>query len=80
MDDKIEIGSLTLQEYNIIMKQLSAGQLGECIELFMRFRALGIAHQELQQRGAQAQQTQTLPPPGLGAIAPVTAGSPHKPV
>lgn len=64
MDDKIEVGHLTLQEYNIIMKQLAAGQLSECIELFMRFRALGMAYEQMKNQPApQGAPTQTLPPP-----------------
>lgn len=69
MEDKINLGDVTLAEYNLIMKQLAAGQLGECIELFMRFNATAQAHHNAQQ-AKQAQQapqgpqpTQTLPPP-----------------
>ncbi len=56
MEPKINIGELTIAEYNIIMKQLAAGQLGECIDLFMRFRQLGVAAQ-------QKHQVNNLPPP-----------------
>lgn len=64
MDEKINLGEVSLQEYNIIMKQLSAGQLGECIELFMRFRALGMAYEQMKNQPApQEAPTQTLPPP-----------------
>lgn len=61
MNEKINIGEVSLQEYNVIMKQLSAGQLGECIELFMRFSRIGQEFQQAQQ--AQPAATQTLPPP-----------------
>jgi len=46
MDDKIKLGEVTIAEYNLIMKQLSMGQLGECIDLFMKFRQLGMEHQQ----------------------------------
>lgn len=66
MNDKINIGEVTLQEYNVIMKQLAAGQLGECIDLFMRLSKIGQDFQQAQQ-AQQAPQgpqpTQTLPPP-----------------
>jgi len=51
MNDKINIGELSVQEYNIIMKQLAAGQLGECIDLFMRLSKLGQEFQSSQQSG-----------------------------
>lgn len=64
MNEKINIGEVSLQEYNVIMKQLSAGQLGECIELFMRFSHIGQEFQKAQQaQQAQPSATQTLPPP-----------------
>jgi hypothetical protein len=51
MNDKIEIGEITVAEFNIIMKQLAAGQLGECIDLFMRLSQLGKQFQDAQQSG-----------------------------
>ncbi len=63
MNDKINIGEVTLQEYNIIMKQLTAGQLGECIDLFMRLSKIGQDFQQAQQALQGPQPTQTLPPP-----------------
>jgi hypothetical protein len=51
MNDKIEIGEVTVAEFNIIMKQLAAGQLGECIDLFMRLSQLGKQFQDAQQSG-----------------------------
>ena len=51
MNDKINIGEITVAEFNIIMKQLSAGQLGECIDLFMKFSKLGQEFQTAQQSG-----------------------------
>jgi hypothetical protein len=51
MNEKIEIGELTVAEFNIIMKQLAAGQLGECIDLFMRLSQIGKQFQEAQQSG-----------------------------
>lgn len=62
MNDKINIGEVTLQEYNILMKQLAAGQLGECIELFMKLRMLG-EHFAMAQKAQQEAQKSTLPPP-----------------
>jgi hypothetical protein len=47
MNDKINIGEVTIAEFNVIMKQLSAGQLSECIDLFMKLSKLG---QEFQQQ------------------------------
>jgi len=41
VNDKINIGEVTVVEYNIIMKQLAAGQLSECIDLFMKLRQIG---------------------------------------
>ncbi len=61
MEPKINIGEITVAEYNLIMKQLTTGQLGECIDLFMKMRDIGVkAQQEMQ---AQQQESQTLPPP-----------------
>lgn len=51
MNDKINIGEVTVAEFNIIMKQLSAGQLGECIDLFMKLSKLGQDFQASQQNG-----------------------------
>jgi hypothetical protein len=51
MNDKIEIGEVTVAEFNVIMKQLAAGQLGECIDLFMRLSQLGKQFQDAQQSG-----------------------------
>jgi hypothetical protein len=48
MNDKINIGEVTITDFNIIMKQLSAGQLGECIDLFMRLSKIGQEHQAAQ--------------------------------
>lgn len=42
--NKINIGEVSVEEFNLIMKQLSAGQLGECIELFMKLRAIAEAY------------------------------------
>ena len=60
MNDKINIGEVSLQDYNIIMKQLAAGQLGECIDLFMRLNKIGQDHQTAQQSGIR-------PPPPSAA-------------
>jgi hypothetical protein len=60
MNDKINIGEVTVAEFNVIMKQLSAGQLGECLDLFMRFSQLGKQFQEAQQSGIR-------PPPPYAA-------------
>ncbi len=50
MEPKINIGEITVTEYNIIMKQLTVGQLGECLDLFMKFREIGMkAQQEMQE-------------------------------
>ena len=43
--DKINIGEITVQEFNLLMKQLSAGQLSECIDLFMKFRQIAVEAQ-----------------------------------
>ena len=53
MNDKISIGEVTVAEFNIIMKQLAAGQLGECLDLFMKLSKLG---QEFQASQAAANQ------------------------
>lgn len=63
MNNKINLGEVTLTEYNLIMKQLAAGQLGECIDLFMRFSRIGQEFQQAQQAPQGPQPTQTLPPP-----------------
>jgi len=57
VNDKINIGEVTVAEFNIIMKQLSLGQLGECLDLFMKLSQLGQAFQAAQQDGLR-----TLPP------------------
>lgn len=61
MEPKINIGEISINEFNIIMKQLSVGQLGECLDLFMKFRQIGANFQQAQQ--SQQQESQTLPPP-----------------
>ena len=58
MEQKINIGEITIAEYNLLMKQLAAGQLGECIDLFMKFRQFGVEAQ-------QKNQVNNLPPPIL---------------
>lgn len=60
MNDKINIGEVTVAEFNIIMKQLAAGQLGECLDLFMRLNKLGQEFQAAQQNGVRP------PPPFAG--------------
>ena len=60
MNDKINIGEVSVQEFNILMKQLAAGQLGECIDLFMRLSKLGQDFQAAQQNGIR-------PPPPSAA-------------
>lgn len=60
MNDKINLGEVTPQEFNLIMKQLAAGQLGECIDLFMRLSKLGQDFQAAQQNGVR-------PPPPSAA-------------
>ena len=57
MNDKINIGEVTVAEFNIIMKQLATGQLGECIDLFMKLRQIGQDFQNAQQQMPMA------PPP-----------------
>lgn len=61
MEPKINIGEITVTEFNTIMKQLATGQLGECIDLFMKLRQIGADFQQAQQ--AQQQESQILPPP-----------------
>ncbi len=60
MNDKINIGEVSPQEFNLIMKQLSAGQLGECLDLFMRLSRLGQEFHAAQQNGIR-------PPPPSAA-------------
>jgi hypothetical protein len=62
MNDKIEIGEVTVAEFNVIMKQLAAGQLGECIDLFMRLSQLGKQFQDAQQSGIRP------PPPSAAEL------------
>lgn len=63
MEPKINIGEITIAEFNLIVKQLSAGQLGECIDLFMKFRQIGADFQQAQQAQQRQPDTETLPPP-----------------
>jgi hypothetical protein len=56
MNDKLNIGEVTVAEFNLIMKQLATGQLGECLDLFMRLSRIG---QDFQ----AAQQMPMAPPP-----------------
>lgn len=51
MNDKINIGELSVQEFNVIMKQLAVGQLGECLDLFMRLSKVGQDFHTAQQNG-----------------------------
>ena len=60
MNDKINIGEVTVAEFNVIMKQLASGQLGECIDLFMRLSKIGQEFQAAQQSGIR-------PPPPAAA-------------
>jgi len=59
MDDKINLGEVSIAEFNVLMRQLSSGSINECIDLFMRFRQIGMAHQEKQ----QASSVKSVPPP-----------------
>lgn len=43
--DKINLGEVSVQEFNLLMKQLSSGQLGECLDLFMKFRQIALEAQ-----------------------------------
>jgi hypothetical protein len=63
MNDKINIGEVSVQEFNIIMKQLTAGQLGECLDLFMRLSKMGQDFQAAQQAGIRP------PPPSAAVLA-----------
>lgn len=58
MNDKINLGEVTVAEYNLLMKQLAMGQLGECIDLFMRMRQIGVEHQQ-----KMSGQPVSVPPP-----------------
>ena len=60
MNDKVNIGEVTVTEFNILMKQLAAGQLGECIDLFMKLSKIGQDFQAAQQNGIR-------PPPPSAA-------------
>ncbi len=53
MNDKINIGELSVQEFNVIMKQLASGQLGECLDLFMRLSKVGQDFHAAQQNGVR---------------------------
>lgn len=57
MEQKINIGEVTVAEFNIIMKQLTTGQLGECLDLFMRLRQIAAEFSQAQ----QMKQTQQAP-------------------
>ena len=57
MEPKINIGEITVTEYNLIMKQLTVGQLGECLDLFMKFREIGMKAQQ------EMQEARAVPPP-----------------
>lgn len=58
MNDKINIGEVTVAEFNIIMKQLAMGQLGECIDLFIKLRQIGQDFQNAQQMQMTAPPTE----------------------
>lgn len=62
MNDRINIGEVTVAEFNIIMKQLASGQLGECIDLFMRLSKIGQDFQAAQQNSI------SLPPPAAADL------------
>jgi len=53
VNDKINIGELSVQEFNVIMKQLASGQLGECLDLFMRLSKVGQDFHAAQQNGVR---------------------------
>ena len=63
MEPKINIGEITVNEYNILMKLLTTGQLGECLDLFMKLRQIGAEFQQAQQAQQGQPATETLPPP-----------------
>ena len=63
MNDKLNIGEVTVAEFNILMKQLAAGQLGECIDLFMKLSKIGQDFQAAQQNGIRP------PPPSAAELA-----------
>lgn len=58
MSNKINLGEVTPEEFNIVIKQLAAGQLGECLDLFMRFRQLGVQFQQEQMQQPAAPKSQ----------------------
>lgn len=57
--EKINLGEVTIAEYNLLMKQLAMGQLGECIDLFMKLRQIGVEAQAK----ASGQPVPVPPPP-----------------
>lgn len=57
--EKINLGEVTVHEFNLLMKQLAAGQLGECLDLFMRFRQIAMDAQAK----ANGQPVAVPPPP-----------------
>jgi hypothetical protein len=63
MNDKLNIGEVTVAEFNILMKQLAAGQLSECIDLFMKLSKIGQDFQAAQQNGVRP------PPPSAAELA-----------
>jgi hypothetical protein len=63
MNDKLNIGEVTVAEFNILIKQLAAGQLGECIDLFMKLSKIGQDFQAAQQNGVRP------PPPSAAELA-----------
>ena len=58
--DKINLGEVSAQEFNLLMKQLSMGQLGECLDLFMKFRQIAM---EAQAKAKASGQPVAVPPP-----------------
>ena len=55
MNDTIKI-ELTPAEYNIVIRQISMGQIAECIDLFMKLRQVGIEFQASQTPPVTAEQ------------------------
>ena len=58
MNEKINLGEVSVAEFNVIMAQLSQGRLADCIDLFMRFRQIAEAFQQ-----TQANAPRDVPPP-----------------
>ena len=63
MDQKLALGEVTIVEFNLIMKLLASGSIADHLDLFMRFRMIGVEFDKKLQAQQATDAPVTLAPP-----------------